>query len=30
MRLVGRREIERQLEPATAGSGGIETNQDIA
>jgi hypothetical protein len=30
MRLVGLREIERQLEPAIASSGGIETNQDIA
>jgi hypothetical protein len=30
MRLVGLREIERQLQPAIAGSGGIETNQYIA
>ncbi|HMD66723.1 MAG TPA: hypothetical protein VKG22_08765 [Stellaceae bacterium] len=30
MRLVGLREIECQIEPATAGNGGIETNQDIA
>jgi hypothetical protein len=30
MRLIGLREIERQLEPAIASNGGIETNQDIA